>query len=61
MLSHQECRSCFGIELPRCLIEKNKTSFCHGITARSISSVDIVLSRYFFRAAVQRTDFYATV
>jgi len=40
----QECRSYFEIELTRCLIEKkNKTSFCHGITAWRICFVDIVV------------------
>ena len=36
------------IELPSCLIKKNKTSFCHGITAWRICFVDIVVSCGFF-------------
>ena len=40
----QECRSYFRIELSSCLIRKNKTSFCHGITVWRICVVDIVVS-----------------
>ena len=40
----QECGSYFGVELPSCLIMKNKISFCLGITVWRICFVDIAVS-----------------
>jgi len=48
----QECRSYFGTELPSCLINKDETSFCHGLTVWAVCFVDIVASYDFFSLSI---------